>query len=197
MEESVKMIQLSAADKKFLLIIARKTLQDAFEFIKFDLTKVEIPDHLLMDGASFVTLTKGGRLRGCIGALTAYQPLVQDVCEHALAAAFQDPRFPALSEKEEPDIMIEISYLTPPVVLEYGDTEDLLAKLVPGQDGVILTDGFRRATYLPQVWEQLPEKTEFLDSLCQKMGASRNLWRTKSLKVEIYHAIHFSENEFS
>ncbi len=187
------MIQLSAADKKLLLMIARKTLQDAFQLIEFELSNIDIPDHLSKEGASFVTLTKRGRLRGCIGALTAYQPLVQDVCEHTLAAAFQDPRFPALAKKEEPEVTIEISYLTPPVELQYEGAEDLLLKLDPGKDGVILTDGFRRATYLPQVWEQLPEKTEFLNSLCQKMGAPHSLWRTKPLKVETYQAIHFSE----
>lgn len=191
------MIHLSQEDKKQLLVIARKTLLSAFQRSDFVLDGDSISSHLNEDGASFVTLTKYGRLRGCIGTLSAYQPLVQDVCEHALAAAFQDPRFPVVTANEMDSIEIEISYLTPPEPLEYDSSDDLMRKLVPGKDGVILTDGYRRATYLPQVWEQLPEVDDFLGSLCQKMGARKNLWREKKISVQIYHAIHFSEDEFS
>jgi len=189
------MIQLSHEDQRFLLTIARKTLEQAFHQTSFDLSSQDVPEHLLENGASFVTLTIHGRLRGCIGALSAFQPLVQDVCEHVLAAAFQDPRFPPLTIRELNQVEIEISYLTPPEKLEYDSPEELKQTLVPYHDGVILSDGYRRATYLPQVWEQLPETEQFLDSLCQKMGANSNLWRTKTLTVEIYHAIHFSESD--
>lgn len=190
------MIELSIQDKRLLLSIARRKLEDAFTPSGFDLSEETIPSHLTQEGASFVTLTIAGRLRGCIGALSAYQPLVQDVCEHVLAAAFQDPRFPSLSVKEMEKVEIEISYLTPPEKLDYQSVEELLEKLTPDVDGVILIDGYRRATYLPQVWEQIPQKELFLSSLCQKMGAASNLWQKKHLEVQIYYAIHFSESEF-
>ena len=190
------MIILSNDDKRFLLALARRKLQDAFQSSGFDLSTEKIPPHLTEDGASFVTLTIHGRLRGCIGALSAYQPLVQDVCEHVMAAAFHDPRFSPLTAKEFCDVDIEISYLTPPATLGYESPEDLLEKLNPGTDGIILSDGFRRATYLPQVWEQIPQREVFLSSLCQKMGAASELWRKKHLEVQIYHAVHFSEGEF-
>lgn len=191
------MIQLTDNDKEILLSIARKTLKNALRLDQFNLSETAVPEKLMENGASFVTLTIDGRLRGCIGALSAYQPLVQDVCEHVLAAAFEDPRFPPLTVGEESLVRIEISYLTPPVRLDYDSHQDLLKALVPGRDGLILSDGYRRATYLPQVWEQIPVKEDFLGSLCQKMGARRNLWKEKKLQVETYQAIHFSEGEFS
>jgi AmmeMemoRadiSam system protein A len=134
-------------------------------------------------------------LRGCIGTLEAYQPLVQDVCEHAVAAAFHDYRFSPLKKNELSSIEIEISYLTPSVPLIYSDSADLLRQLNPDVDGVVLSDGFHRATYLPQVWEQLPDKREFLSHLCLKMGLSSSAWLEKRLQVDIYKVIHFSENE--
>ena len=190
------MINLVDKDKKLLLTIARKTLRNALRLEEFNLSFVNVPNKLKENGASFVTLTIRGRLRGCIGALSAYQSLVQDVCEHVLAAAFDDPRFQPLTAGEEKLVEIEISYLTPPEVIAYDTLDDLLSQLEPGRHGVILSDGFRRATYLPQVWDQLPKKEEFLGSLCQKMGGRRNLWKDKKLKVETYLAIHFSEKEF-
>jgi len=190
------MIELTEKDKKSLLFVARQTLKGAFHQIEFNIEEEKYPSHLDADGASFVTLTINGRLRGCIGTLTAYQSLVQDVCEHALAAAFQDPRFPPLSSLEFEKTEIEVSYLTPPTALEYSDANDLCQKLVPDRDGVILTDGFRKATYLPQVWDQLPACGEFLSSLCRKMGAKESLWKEKKLSVKVYQVIHFAENDF-
>jgi AmmeMemoRadiSam system protein A len=190
------MIPLVDSDKKKLLYFAKQTLLTAFDLADFDFQNADYPSHLAEKGASFVTLTIQEQLRGCIGTLSAYQPLVQDVCEHVLAAAFHDPRFPPLSVSELDAVEIEISYLTPPVDLSYSDAEDLKRKLMPGQDGVILSDGYRRATYLPQVWEQLPDVEVFLGSLCRKMGAKEHLWKKKHLVVETYRAVHFSEKEF-
>lgn len=144
-------------------------------------------------GASFITLTIGGELRGCIGALEAYQPLAQDVQEHAAAAALEDFRFPSVRPEELPSIHIEVSRLTPPQPLEYVDAADLLARLRPGVDGVILQDGARRATFLPQVWEKIPDTASFLNHLCQKMGASSDWWRHKKLKVFTYQVEEFHE----
>ncbi len=187
-------IQINSRDKKFLLTVARTSIEDHFRKEKQVSTLIKTADKKLCEyGASFVTLTKNENLRGCIGALSAYQPLVQDVCEHAAAAAFNDYRFPSLKLQEVGVISIEISYLTPPKELVYTDDKDLLQKLVKDEDGVILGDGYHQATYLPQVWAQIPDKKEFLSNLCLKMGLSSNAWQKKHLTVEIYKVIHFSE----
>jgi AmmeMemoRadiSam system protein A len=148
---------------------------------------------LRSEGSSFVTLTARGQLRGCIGSLEAYQSLAEDVREHAVAAALQDPRFPPLGPAELNGIRIEVSRLTRPTPLEYKDAEDLLAKLCPHVDGVILRDGFHRATFLPQVWEKIPNRAAFLDNLCFKMGAKPGLWRSKHLEVLTYQVEEFHE----
>ena len=109
----------------------------------------------------------------CIGALEAYQPLAEDVREHAIAAALEDPRFRPVDESELSRIRLEVSRLTAPHPLEYSSSEDLLAKLRPHVDGVILKDDYRRATFLPQVWEKIPDPVDFLDHLCAKMGANQ------------------------
>lgn len=156
-----------------------------------DLTS--LPPELQQQGASFVTLTVNGGLRGCIGALEAYQPLALDVREHAQAAALNDYRFPPVTPPELSAIDIEISYLTQPVPLDYADAADLMAKLRPGVDGVVLGDNFRKATFLPQVWEKLPAPEDFLDQLCYKMGAAHDVWRRRKLSVQIYQVEEFHE----
>ncbi len=157
------------------------------------LDKNSLTPILLEYGASFVTLTIHDDLRGCIGALEAYQPLAEDVREHAIAAALEDPRFPPVEESELSRIKLEVSRLTAPHPLEYSSSEDLLAKLNPHVDGVILKDDRRRATFLPQVWEKIPNPADFLDHLCQKMGAKPNLWRDKKLQVLVYQVEEFHE----
>lgn len=149
--------------------------------------------NLREDGASFVTLTKAGQLRGCIGVLEPYQPLVQDVREHAVAAALDDYRFPSVSPKELKDIKIEISRLTRPMQVDYQTWEDLLKIIRPGLDGVVFVDGFRKATFLPQVWEKLPEPTDFFAHLCQKMGLPANTWRLRKFEVKVYQVEDFQE----
>jgi len=186
--------RLTTEEKDILLKLARQALESGVLGEKMPLLDLEsMPKRLRENGASFVTLTSGGNLRGCIGALEAYQPLAKDVCEHAVAAALQDFRFINVVPEELPKIKIEISYLTLPLPLEYDTPEDLLSKLRPGIDGVLLRDGTRRATFLPQVWEKLPNPAEFLDNLCYKMGAEIDLWRKKSLEVLIYQVEEFHE----
>ncbi len=189
---------LSLQEKETLLNVARQSLEQTLRGEKLPpLNKAEHQTPLLLaKGASFVTLNQENRLRGCIGTLQAYQPLVEDVREHAIAAALHDYRFPPVSSDELKKIEIEISRLTTPVPLKYSDTADLLAKLRPGIDGVVLKDAFRQATFLPQVWEQLPSASEFLSHLCQKMGAASNLWQQKKLQVLIYRVEEFSEKNF-
>lgn len=187
--------KLTPEEKEHLLRLARQTLEKALRGKKNPPPTALMDESPLLqaDGACFVTLTQNGRLRGCIGSLEAYRPLIDDVREHALDAAFNDPRFPPLRAEELDQTKIEISRLTPPTPLAYDNAEDLLSKLRVGDDGVILKDGFRRATFLPQVWEKIPNPRDFLSELCQKMGASPNLWQRKKLEVLIYQVEEFHE----
>jgi AmmeMemoRadiSam system protein A len=176
-------------------------LQEARQSIELTLTGKLLPPLILSaytqplqeKGASFVTLTLKGELRGCIGTLEAFQPLLADVREHAMDAAFKDYRFPPVQLPELQLIRIEISRLTPPQPLIYKEPKELPRKLKRGVDGVILKDGFQRATFLPQVWEQLPKVEEFLGHLCIKMGVPSNTWSQKKMDVSIYHVEEFHE----
>jgi AmmeMemoRadiSam system protein A len=188
--------KLTSEERTFLLQLARQSLERGVK--RETLPSLELdtmPPRLKEPGASFVTLTKHGNLRGCIGALEPYQSLAEDVREHAVAAALEDYRFPPVQPGELSEIEIEISRLTLPRPLEYDNHESLLHHLRPGIDGVILQDGIRRATFLPQVWEKIPEPTMFLSNLCMKMGAAPDLWRRKKLSVQIYQVEEFHEKE--
>jgi AmmeMemoRadiSam system protein A len=185
---------LTPEEKQILLRLAREALECGVKEEKLPILDLNaLSPHLRENGASFVTLTVAGDLRGCIGALEAYQPLAEDVREHAVAAALQDPRFPPVQLSELNGIRIEVSRLTEPVELEYSSGEDLLLKLRPHVDGVILRDGFRRATFLPQVWEKIPDPVQFLQNLCWKMGADPDAWCRKHLTVQIYRVEEFHE----
>ncbi len=187
---------LSREEQVCLLQLARETIQAAAHHKRLPPLNLEdFPERLRQPGATFVTLTKKGELRGCIGVLEAYQPLVVDVREHALAAAFDDYRFPPVSADELDDLRIEISYLSPLQPLEYNSPQELPSRLRPGIDGVVIKDGLQRATFLPQVWESLPDAVSFLDHLCQKMGAPRSLWRTKKIEVYTYRVQKFCEEK--
>ena len=186
--------KLTIEEKQTLLKLARQALEDGVRGQKLAQLDIQaLSPRLREQGASFVTLTVHGNLRGCIGALEPYQPLAEDVREHAIAAALQDYRFPNVVPEELAQIDIEVSRLTPPIPLEYTIPEELLSKLRPGIDGVVLRDGARRATFLPQVWEKLPDPADFLDNLCYKMGAAPGLWRQKLLDVLIYQVEEFHE----
>ncbi len=143
--------------------------------------------------AAFVTLTQAGQLRGCIGHLQAIQPLVRDVAENAHAAAFNDPRFNPLSATELDRTHIEISVLTAPKPLSVGSEAALLQALKPNVDGLILEDGPYRATFLPSVWEQLPEPRDFVLALKRKAGMPPDYW-SDSMRVWRYRAISFEES---
>jgi len=185
---------LTDGEKQTLLCIAREAIENAVRGKSSpQLEKEALTPALRENGASFVTLTIHNNLRGCIGALEAHQPLAEDVHEHAIAAALEDPRFPPVRESELARIHIEVSYLTPPQELQYSDSEDLLTKVRPHIDGVILKHGFRRATFLPQVWEKIPDREEFLGQLCIKMGERPNLWRDTKLQVYTYQVEEFHE----
>ncbi len=185
---------LTDGEKQTLLRLAREAME--FSVRGQALPPLDIKSlapQLQVYGSSFVTLTIDDELRGCIGALEAYQPLAEDVREHAISAALHDPRFPPVREIELNRIKLEVSRLTAPKLLEYSSSEDLLKKLRPHVDGVILKDSFRRATFLPQVWEKIPDPAEFLSHLCQKMGVRANLWQDAKLQVYVYQVEEFHE----
>ena len=185
---------LTASEKKQLLQLARQAIETVVSGKRIHpLVDSEITPALRAPGAAFVTLTIGGELRGCIGSLQAYRPLVDDVREHAVDAAFNDYRFMPVSKEEVPLLEIEISHLSEPKPLPYSSPSELPGLLKPNIDGVVLRDGAQSATFLPQVWEQLPDPADFLNHLCLKMGASTDLWRRKVLSVSIYHVDEFHE----
>ena len=133
------------------------------------------------EGACFVTLTEDGELRGCIGSLEARQELWKDVIENAIHTGFDDFRFNPLSLNEIPKIKIEISVLTKPEKLNYKNEEDLLKK-IDDKMGIILQKGRNSATFLPQVWEEIPDKVEFLEHLSMKAGLSEDAWKDAEFK---------------
>jgi AmmeMemoRadiSam system protein A len=186
---------LSDDAKRQLLKIARDSIASQLKNrIDSRLELSSLPPELQAQGACFVTLTSDGNLRGCIGSLEARQSLAADVQEHASDAAFRDFRFPPLSEPEFAGLHIEISVLSAPVPLQYNTSEDLPELLRPGVDGVVLARGSHRATFLPQVWEQIPDPASFLDMLCEKMGYEYDLWRREKLNVFTYQVESFEEN---
>ncbi len=134
------------------------------------------PPPLRENRACFVTLKRGRQLRGCIGSLEAHQPLARDVVENAWKAAFRDPRFPPLQAEERDGVSLSISVLSPPAPMRFTDEADLLTQLRPGIDGLIIRDAGRRSVFLPQVWEDLPDKREFLTRLKLKAGLAADHW---------------------
>lgn len=145
----------------------------------------------------FVTLTIGGQLRGCIGSLGAASSIVDGVRENAINAAFGDPRFTPLAADEFAAVEIEVSILSEPQELEYTDGDDLVAKLRPDVDGVIIAKGSHRATFLPQVWAQLPQPENFLSHLCQKAMLPAATWREGTLSVKTYTVQYFHERRLA
>ena len=145
---------------------------------RLGLTHDKAPDHpaLHQAGACFVTLTRTEQLRGCIGQLEPIQPLGEDVRQNAVAAAFHDPRFRPMSREEWPEITVEVSVLGPVSFTPCPTEEDCLRQIEPFEDGVILASGRRRATFLPQVWEQLPDPAQFIEHLLLKAGLPVSVW---------------------
>lgn len=143
------------------------------------------PRPLQEPGASFVTLKIAGELRGCIGSLEARQPLVNDVAHNAYAAAFSDPRFLPLTEQEFSQLEFHISVLSPAKAMVFNSEADLLSQIRPGTDGLVLEEGQHRGTFLPAVWESLPDTQQFLQQLKLKAGLPVDYW-SDSIKVSRY-----------
>ncbi len=151
------------------------------------------PERLRVKRATFVTLNRHHRLRGCIGHLEAVQSLVEDVAENAWSAAVRDPRFPPLLPHELAGLEIHISVLTPPESLSFSDKADLLQQIRPGVDGLILKDGLARGTFLPSVWDSLPTVDEFWNHLKRKAGLPHDHW-SPTLEVHRYTTESFPED---
>ena len=191
---SVKRIQIMFIDNRpalgrALLVRARNALA-----ADLGLPARDEPDHaaLAMPGATFVTLTEGGALRGCIGSLEAWRSLDEDVRANARAAAFRDPRFTPVGRDEWPRLGVEVSLLSVPVPMSVADEADALAQLRPGVDGLVFEAAGRRSTFLPQVWDSLPDPHDFLTQLKLKAGLSPDYW-SPEVKLQRYQVEKWME----
>ena len=186
--------EFPAADRRWLLQLARQTLRSVTRGGGLpDVPADAVPASCQATRGCFVTLTANGQLRGCIGNLAPDESLCAAVMEHARNAALHDARFPPVTADEVEALHIEISVLTEPQPLKFQSPADLLARLQPPRDGVVLKLGSRRATFLPQVWEQLPDKTNFLSHLARKAGGAATDWRGKNVSVDTYRVEAFEE----
>ncbi|KAA3654225.1 MAG: AmmeMemoRadiSam system protein A [Proteobacteria bacterium] len=173
-----------------LLARARAAIEHALE-----LGPAPTPDPDLAErGATFVTLTRDGRLRGCIGSLKPQRALGDDVAANAVSAALRDPRFAALTADEWPLIRVEVSLLGRAEFLDAKSEAEVLAQLKPGKDGVIFFNGCQQATFLPQVWEQLPEPRDFLAELKKKAGLRADYW-SSAVMVATYPVRKWREGD--
>ncbi len=183
-------------ERRQLISLARRTLTEVVA--TGALPKVDeatLPKKFLGNSGCFVTLTKQGQLRGCIGHIIAQEPLYKAVMDNARSAAIHDSRFSQVTVGELKEIEIEVSVLTAPQPLAFTSPDDLLTKLQPHKDGVVLQMQGSGATYLPQVWSQLPDKVMFLNTLAEKAGCAADAWRQPGVQVFIYHVEAFHEGE--
>jgi len=186
---------LSQTDRATLLAVARQSIASGLQHgCALEVDPQSYPESLRPLRSTFVTLQIDARLRGCIGALEAYQPLVKDVAEHAYAAAFEDPRFAPLRQDEFPRLAVHIAVLSPLQPLQFESEDDLLAQLRPGIDGVVLHLHERRATFLPAVWEDLSEPSLFLTQLKHKAGLPLDYW-SDEIQIERYTSESFGAED--
>jgi AmmeMemoRadiSam system protein A len=190
---SADTMSIAAEHRATLLDLARRSIAHGLDRGQpLPLDPTDYPEPLRTRLAAFVTLNLGGELRGCIGHLEAIQALALDVTENAFAAAFRDPRFPPLSRREFPDLSIHISVLSPPEPMTFSSEADLLAQIRPGIDGLILSDGQARGTFLPSVWESLPRASDFLNHLKRKAGLPAGYWSDR-IQVARYTTESFGD----
>jgi len=186
----------STAERRQLLTIARQSLRSAvIHGPTVEPNLDTLPKSFIEPSGCFVTLTKHGQLRGCIGHIVPQEALHKAIVDNAQSAALHDGRFTPVQPDELDQLEIEISVLTVPVALLFKSPEDLLQKLKPYRDGVVLQMDGAGATYLPQVWAQIPDKVAFLNSLAQKAGRTATDWRKPGTKVFTYHVESFSESD--
>ena len=184
--------RLTDEEGHFLLDLARRTIEDALGLAPEEPARPDLQTAALVSHRGvFVTLKMADQLRGCIGSLEADRPLVDNVRANARNAAFHDPRFAPLTVDEWPQVQIELSVLSTPRKLAYPSAEALPEHLTPRVDGVVIRKGYSSATFLPQVWKQLPRPQDFLAHLCLKAGLSASAWRKGDLEVETYQVQSF------
>jgi hypothetical protein len=176
-ESSPPEAPLSAPERSILAGIARAAVDSVLVGGRYRLPEA-LPPRLLEAGASFVSLHRDGELRGCLGTIEPHRPLAEDVAVNARAAASRDPRFPPVAADEADTLEIEVSVLSPLTLLDVDSEAALLAALRPGVDGLLLEDGFRRATFLPAVWASLPSPRDFVTQLKRKAGLPPDHWST-------------------
>lgn len=187
---------LTQAQQDYLLALARKAVGRYLE--KKETLEVDDEDldpALKKERGCFVTLNKQEDLRGCIGHIEPQESLYKAVIDNAINAAVNDHRFNSVTSDELDQIAIEISILTVPQEVEFNSGQELKEKLREGVDGVILKRGVYQSTYLPQVWDQLPDREEFLRRLCRKGGMSQDCWQDPATEVHVYQAFVFSEKD--
>ena len=190
---SIEETLLGEQDQKRLLDIAHKAiLQGLAKRGSWSPPMQDYAGELSSPGASFVTLTRQGNLRGCIGSLQAARPLVQDVANNAYAAAFSDPRFPPLRKDELAGLTIRVSVLGSPERMHFRDRDDLMQQLRPGIDGLILEEGPMHGTFLPSVWESVPDPDQFLRHLNHKAGLPPDYW-SDTLRISRYTTQSFAQ----
>lgn len=186
-------MSFTETERQTLFQVARQSIQKGLEVGKpLNVDFNDYPTSLQVQRATFVTLQIQEQLRGCIGALIATQPLVIDVAEHAFSAAFRDPRFPALTKNEYPQLSVHISVLSEPQPIHFQSEADLIQQLQPGIDGLILEEGRHRGTFLPSVWKSLPEPETFLRHLKTKAGLPPDYW-SNQLRISRYSTESFKE----
>ncbi|MDH4065341.1 MAG: AmmeMemoRadiSam system protein A [Acidobacteriota bacterium] len=178
---------LSPSHRGELLGLARRAIETGLDGGRLDVPLGSFPEPLREVRATFVTLKIGGRLRGCMGTLEARRPLVEDVAWNAYAAAFEDPRFPPLARAEVASLDVSLSLLSLPEPMRFGSEQELVAQIRPNIDGLVLEEGPWRGTFLPSVWQQLPDAGEFLRHLKRKAGLPVDYW-SATLCVSRYTA---------
>ena len=167
----------SSTDQSLLLRIACQSISNGVDHGRPAMPGLAgLPHTLMLQRSSFVTLTADAQLRGCIGSLEAHRPLADDVCHNAWAAAFRDPRFPPVSAAELPGMDIQVSVLSEAELLQFQSEDVLSGMLRPGIDGLIIEDKSSRGTFLPSVWESLPDPGDFLQHLKLKAGLPAGYW---------------------
>ncbi len=189
---------MSDDERRMLLRLAREAIRCRLLDVRLRLPEREAPgnDHLWEPRGVFATLTIRGELRGCIGTILPVSPLIEAIISNAQAAAFEDPRFEPLEEGELADVSIELSLLSIPLEQEFSSADELKAALQRQKPGVILRKGLLQATFLPQVWEELPDVDDFLTALMRKGGLPYGSLDRRECRVLTYTAEAFSERDY-
>ena len=187
-------INLGKDEQQTLLDIARRSISHGLETGQaLPIEVSQLSDKLKIDSAVFVTLTRGGELRGCIGSLQAVDPLARAVANSAFNAAFRDRRFGKVEASELDELRIEISVLSALVPVNVDSRQALLDALKPGEDGLMMEDGGYRSTFLPKIWEKISSSSQFLEELMQKAGLPAGHW-SDTVRFYRYHTLSFAEN---